>query len=161
MTTRTAARPPWTPWALTVALLAATGLLSLPNRPAGARLPRRVETTMVFVDAAFDVAVLPLVTAGALISARRPGNAIGWIFCPAAPASAFATFATEYGAYGLVTRPGFLPGATVVAWLGQIDLDRLTRELLRVGTRTLPPAHASLRLRNLSERQPLPWGRTT
>ncbi len=58
--------------------------------------------------------VLPLV--GALIASRRPGNAIGWLFCGAGLLLAVAGATYGYAAYALVVDPG-LPGAVASAWL--------------------------------------------
>jgi hypothetical protein len=57
-------------------------------------------------------------TVGALISSRRPGNPIGWIFCAMGLAFVLAMFSGNYGHYGLVVSPGSLPGATTAAWTG-------------------------------------------
>jgi len=57
-------------------------------------------------------------TVGALISSRRPGNPIGWIFCAMGFAFVVAMFSGNYGQYGLVVSPEALPGATTAAWTG-------------------------------------------
>jgi hypothetical protein len=57
-------------------------------------------------------------TVGALISSRRPGNPIGWIYCAMGLAFVVAMFSGNYGQYGLVVSPGALPGATTAAWTG-------------------------------------------
>ena len=70
--------------------------------------------------AAFDIAsgaalvVLPAV--GALIAARRPGNAIGWLFCAAGVLLAIAGATYGYAAYALTADPE-LPGGVASAWL--------------------------------------------
>jgi signal transduction histidine kinase len=56
----------------------------------------------------------PLV--GAVIAARHPGNAVGWIFVGLGLMSLFLFFA-EYARYGLVSRPGVVPAAALAAWL--------------------------------------------
>jgi hypothetical protein len=53
---------------------------------------------------------------GALIVARRPGNAIGWLFSGVGLLAMAAFLAGEYARYAYVTRPGALPGAIVAAW---------------------------------------------
>jgi hypothetical protein len=53
---------------------------------------------------------------GALIVARRPGNAIGWLFSGVGLLAMAAFLAEQYTQYAYVTRPGALPGATVAAW---------------------------------------------
>jgi uncharacterized membrane protein len=53
---------------------------------------------------------------GAVIVARRPGNAIGWIFSAIGLLAATGWLAMEYAAYAYLTRPGSLPGAIWAAW---------------------------------------------
>jgi hypothetical protein len=53
---------------------------------------------------------------GALVVAHRPRNPIGWIFSAIALLAFTGGVAGEYATYGLVTRPGSLPGATLAAW---------------------------------------------
>ena len=55
---------------------------------------------------------------GALIAGRRPENPLGWIVGLAGLALALAGFASEYGAYALMTDPGALPAGRAVTWLG-------------------------------------------
>ena len=54
---------------------------------------------------------------GAVVASRRPTNPIGWLFAAGAAAFALTALASEYAIYGLVTRPGSLPGACALAWL--------------------------------------------
>lgn len=54
---------------------------------------------------------------GALILVRRPGNRIGWLFCAVGLLSPLESFAQQYAHLGLLTAPGSLPGAAVMAWL--------------------------------------------
>jgi hypothetical protein len=60
-------------------------------------------------------ATFPVV--GWLIATRRPENLIGWIFIGVGLSQALDTFAGQYAAVGLVTAPGSLPVADVVAWI--------------------------------------------
>ena len=60
-------------------------------------------------------ATFPIV--GWLIATRRPGNAIGWVFIVIGLSQAVDTFAGQYGVVGLVTAPGSLPAADLVAWI--------------------------------------------
>jgi hypothetical protein len=53
---------------------------------------------------------------GAVIVARRPGSAIGWIFSAIGLLAATGWLAMEYSAYAYITRPGSLPGAIWAAW---------------------------------------------
>ena len=54
---------------------------------------------------------------GALIVSRRPDNRLGRLYLGSATAMALVLFVYEYAAYGLVTAPGSLPGATAAAWV--------------------------------------------
>jgi hypothetical protein len=53
---------------------------------------------------------------GGLIAARRPANVYGWLWCVIGLGVGLDAFARGYATYGLLGRPGALPGATVVAW---------------------------------------------
>jgi hypothetical protein len=53
---------------------------------------------------------------GALIVARRPGNAMGWVFSAIGLLAVTMLVAGEYAQYAYVTRPRPLPGAIVAAW---------------------------------------------
>jgi hypothetical protein len=65
---------------------------------------------------------LPAFTAfmvvGALVVARRPTNAIGWLFSAIGLLSLGASLAIEYSHYAYVTQPGGLPFAVAAAWYG-------------------------------------------
>jgi hypothetical protein len=54
---------------------------------------------------------------GALIVARRPGNAIGWVFSAIGLLAVTMLVAGEYARYAYVTRPRPLSGAILAAWL--------------------------------------------
>ncbi|HEX2155409.1 MAG TPA: hypothetical protein VHS79_00260 [Actinomycetes bacterium] len=53
---------------------------------------------------------------GALVVGHRPGNAVGWIFAAIALLAVTAALAEEYAVYGVVTRPGSLPGPRYAGW---------------------------------------------
>jgi hypothetical protein len=57
---------------------------------------------------------------GAVIVARRPANAVGWIFSAIGLLAGTGWPAMEYAAYGYLTRPGSLPGASWAAWYQQL-----------------------------------------
>jgi len=63
---------------------------------------------------------LPTFTAfmavGALVVARRPANAIGWLFSAIGLLALGASVAGEYSQYAYVTRSGGLPFGVVAAW---------------------------------------------
>jgi hypothetical protein len=53
---------------------------------------------------------------GGLIAARRPANLYGWLWCVIGVGVGLDALARGYATYGLLGRPGALPGAMVVAW---------------------------------------------
>jgi signal transduction histidine kinase len=55
---------------------------------------------------------------GALIASKRPDNPIGWICLAIGIFWMLTIFATPYGAYGLVTRPGSVPFPAEIGSLG-------------------------------------------
>jgi len=62
------------------------------------------------------VALLVLSVVGAFVAARRPGNAIGWLFCVAGLLIAASGTSYAYADYVLVEQPG-LAGGVAAAWL--------------------------------------------
>jgi signal transduction histidine kinase len=54
---------------------------------------------------------------GALLVALRPRNPVGWSFLATGLGFMVGLFAEQYAAYGLLVRPGSLPGAEVALWL--------------------------------------------
>src|ERR671917_1065739 len=67
------------------------------------------------IDAVFALA---FPTVGAIIASRRPGNAVGWIFCAIGLCGGAEIFTVEYGIYALVTNPGSLPAGVISTWIG-------------------------------------------
>src|SRR5919197_185115 len=62
--------------------------------------------------------VLSLVSAttvGAVLASRRPRHPVGWLLLVLGLSLAWAGVAPAYAAYGLLARPGALPGAHAVA----------------------------------------------
>ncbi len=57
-------------------------------------------------------------TVGALIAARRPRNAVGWLLLSAALFTVAGSLGIDYAVYGLLTRPGALPAAALANALG-------------------------------------------
>jgi len=112
---RTAALFTWSFWALSVALVPvgfAFGVLAL-----SASLPPGREPILPLI-AVVDVLLLAYGTVGVLIASRRPGNAIGWIFCAVGLALAVASAASGYADYALYGNGDALPVPELAAWLG-------------------------------------------
>jgi signal transduction histidine kinase len=62
-------------------------------------------------------AALAFATVGLLIAARRLDHSIGWLFCATGVGMGLTAWVGQYARYALVTQPGSLPAADVVAWL--------------------------------------------
>jgi hypothetical protein len=56
---------------------------------------------------------------GAVVLAKRPGNAVGWIFSTIGLLVALGAFSQEYTQYAYRTEPGGVPGGIVAAWIGE------------------------------------------
>ena len=67
---------------------------------------------------AFVALQLGAATAGAIISYRLPGNAVGWIFLAIGILMGLLLAVDAYAELGIESRFGPLPGARVAAWLG-------------------------------------------
>ncbi len=68
-------------------------------------------------DIANAVAYAAFAVVGFLIAARRPGNAIGWLFGAIVLSTALTFLAEQYGQYALITNPDSLPGGLIAAWV--------------------------------------------
>ena len=110
MSARIAAPLAWSIWALSVAF-AAFGLLFLYLNGSFDNLLDE----SLGIDAVFALA---FPTVGAIIASRRPGNAVGWIFCAIGLCGGAEVFTVEYGIYALVTNPGSLPAGVIATWIG-------------------------------------------
>src|SRR5207249_2803929 len=113
VSTRTAARLAWSTWGLTLTLVAGSFVLLFLNRqtavPAGGLGSS--------ADLTFPIVFLVFSTVGAVVATRHPSNAIGWIFCAIGLSIGISAFTREYSIYGLLTRPGSLPGRDFMLWL--------------------------------------------
>jgi hypothetical protein len=72
----------------------------------------------LLTTALISLVILAFSTVGALVSARRPENAIGWLFLSGALVWILGELALEYGVYALIIAPGALPAGAWVAWFG-------------------------------------------
>ena len=111
MSARAAAWLAWSLWALCVGLFALTLVLLVLTPPIRNTWP---EALIVLLR----VIALTFPTVGALIASRRPKNPIGWILCGTGLFTGVRSFAQAYADFGLVGRPGVLPAAEYMGWLG-------------------------------------------
>lgn len=105
-----ARRLAWSLWAIAFALATAGLLLAALNRLTLERLFAEYVVSQT-------AAALAFATVGLLITTRRAGHPIGWLFCATGIGVGWTGLALQYTRYALVTHPGSLPGAHVVAWL--------------------------------------------
>ncbi len=110
LSARTARWLAWSLWATAVVQAVFGLLLAALNRLSLERL---------FAEYVVDTAAaaLAFATVGAVIATRRPGNAVGWLCCAAGVGTGVVAWAGQYARYGLVTRPGALPGGALMLWL--------------------------------------------
>jgi signal transduction histidine kinase len=98
----------WTLTALTGALLAPVLLLALLNRNAPDVL-RLADEFQVFSALVYGAV-------GGVLAARRPGNAIGWLFAAMGVIAQLGALAAQWAVYGLETRSG-VPAAALALWV--------------------------------------------
>jgi signal transduction histidine kinase len=113
MLSRATRRSTWLAWSLW-AIAVSVSLASLPLR-FGNGTPLGLAILAIGFGLAFS-------TTGLLIASRRPENPIGWLFCTMSVLFAVTGFAQQYAIFGLLTRPGSLPGAVFMAWMEQWSL---------------------------------------
>ena len=103
----------WALWALTLLGLAATvwldRLLRQAGRPELAALPAS--------GIPLAVAAVSAATVGAVVAGRRPGHPVGWLLVGLGLSVSAQEMTFAYTRYGLVVRPGSLPGAAYLAGL--------------------------------------------
>src|SRR5919199_3041893 len=107
MKVRPSAQLAWALLALSLVLAALSLLLVIGNAP----------SDYSWDDALYVLPFVAFATVGALVSARRTDNPIGWVFCAIAVSDLASSFAHQYSVYALVTRPGSLPAGAAMAWL--------------------------------------------
>jgi len=95
----------WVLWVATVSLVAGTLVLGLANRP---EVPLYQVTSTIIAPT--------FATLGALISYRRPGNVMGWIFLVAGVFTGVQMFSGQYAAVALAPDPPVLLGGAHAAW---------------------------------------------
>jgi len=103
----------WVVWALTILGLAATARLDhLLDRDGPAGMSAYSASSLPLV-----VAVLSAVTVGVVLVVRRPRHPVGWLLVGLGLSQAVSDLTYVYTRYGLVARPGSLPGAAYLAGL--------------------------------------------
>ena len=95
----------WVLWVATVSLVVGALILNLANRP---EVPL-YEVTSTIIAPTFA-------TLGALISYRRPGNVMGWIFLVTGVFLSLQMFSGQYAAVALDPDGPALPGGAHAAW---------------------------------------------
>jgi hypothetical protein len=90
-----------------------TAALAIPNGSVA-----RDPTGVLYPGVLYQLDFTAFMVVGALIVARRPSNAIGWLFSGVGLLAMAAFLAEQYTQYAYVTRPGALPGVIVAAWYG-------------------------------------------
>ena len=103
-------------WALALLSFAVSGVLRLLNASTPTVEPR----TPLVLDFWYLLLFMSFATVGALVASRRPGNAIGWIFCYLGVSFPLVGAGEEYALYALVTEPGSLPGGEGLVWLAAV-----------------------------------------
>jgi hypothetical protein len=110
MRARVAARLGWTIFGLAVLAYVVALTLNL-------RRPQSAELSETTGDLVFALTFLPYGWLGARIVPRQPHLLMCWLLCALGLQGGLIGFASEYAIYGLVTRPGAVPGAAAMAWL--------------------------------------------
>jgi hypothetical protein len=99
-----AIRVAWSGWAGSCVVLVLTVVLSI-----------QVET--VPFSLSFGAVLAAFATVGAVVAARQPRNAVGWLCLAVGFLGSVYALAVLYAEYVFVTRPESLPGGLVMAWL--------------------------------------------
>jgi signal transduction histidine kinase len=108
MRARTASRLAWSLWIVALGLLVVNVVLSVRADALGGN------GIFVFV---YPIFLLAFATVGALIAARQPGNAIGWVFIGTGLAWAVLGAADAYAAYALATGQEASLAARAADWV--------------------------------------------
>jgi hypothetical protein len=105
------ARLAWGLWALSILTLAAVPLLDQLLRQAG-----RADLIQLTSGTAFPAgAMVTGATVGAVLASRRPRHPVGWLLLGIALSLSATAATAQYFVYGLLVRPGALPGGRYAA----------------------------------------------
>src|SRR5918998_6640990 len=116
MSTRTAAWIAWSMWALALMSFVAIAVFRALNSSTPTVAPR----PPLVLDFWCLLLFMSFATVGALVTSRKPGNAIGWIFCYLGLSFPLVGAGEEYALYALMTEPGSLPGGEGTVWLAAL-----------------------------------------
>jgi hypothetical protein len=99
----------WLLWAATVSLVGGALLLGVANR-----------SEVPLFDAPLTIIPPTFATLGALISSRRPGNVMGWIFLATGILGGVQIFSGQYATVALALDSPALPGGALAAWCAML-----------------------------------------
>src|SRR5918995_4666165 len=99
----------WFLWAATISLVLVALVLGLANRP-----------EVPLVDASLTIIPPTFATFGALISSRRPGNVMGWVFLATGILGSVQMFCGQYATVALAPDGPALSGGALAAWLAML-----------------------------------------
>jgi signal transduction histidine kinase len=105
-------RVPWLVWVISMLLLLGDLWLGALND----RLGEEPLLNVMFIGI-----IVGYSTVGAVLAARNPSNAIGWLMLVVGLALGVSAFSDDYLVYAVETRPGFLPGPTAAAVLSSLS----------------------------------------
>jgi hypothetical protein len=117
----------WALWALAMLGLPAMALLDHLLRAAGR--PELAQFSSGGIP--IVVAITSAATIGAVVASRRPRHPVGWLLLALGLLGTAGVVTDGYGAYGVLARPGAVPGAGLAA-------------LYSVVEQTMQPTRASL-----------------
>ena len=101
-------------------------------------------TIDLVANAGFTLLVVGAATTGAIVAARVPGNAVGWILLALGTGMSFRLLCGALGEASATTSLGPIPGDEWLAWLGSWLVDPGHLRLHRVPAAALPGRTAAL-----------------
>ena len=108
----------WTLWALVLLGIPVIAWLDHLLREAG-----RPDFAPLTADAvAYLLGLVSAATVGAVLASRRPAHPVGWLLLTLGASVVAAGVAAGYAKYGLLVRPGALPGAAYAAVYQGVDV---------------------------------------
>jgi hypothetical protein len=105
----------WLAWALVALFACEVGaVLAL---DASTSVPTEPEDQTLVGDVSLLVAFAAFAVVGALVAARQPRNAVGWLFLTIPLFAITGALAEEYAYRALVVSPDLLPGGSLAGWV--------------------------------------------